>query len=507
MRSRKAPVSDVLLATEGTYPYTLGGVSAWADRLIRGLADQRFTVYAVVANPGATPRYALPENVDRLLMVPLWGTDRHEEFSWNPQMSWNLGARKSFQRDFLPAYEAFLTACLRPAEARLDEALAALRVMAAFAERGNMKYALRHGKTWDILRSRLSEHPLFRHLNLFEAVDIGKLLYRYLAPLAFPVPEARIYHASAAAFCALPLVMAKERHHRPLLVTEHGVYYRERLLSIGRMERAAPYRYFLSSLYGLVVRLVYQAADSVAPVAKFNALWEQKLGVPPERIHPIPNGVDPRAFHITRNPGSGNQPLRLVMIARIDPLKDIHTAIRAMRSLHETYGSRPELVGATLTIYGPAPDPAYEASCRDLVREYRLENVVRFAGPTDDVNGALNSGDIAVMSSSSEGFPYAAVEAVMAGRPIVATNVGGMSEIVQPPYGILVPPRRPRELADAIARLAADRGQLAALGRLGRDRMLAEFTLDRFLDRYRAWYNEWASEGEHGHERRDRETV
>ncbi|WP_367305766.1 GT4 family glycosyltransferase PelF [Alicyclobacillus acidocaldarius] len=502
MRHPTVPVSDVLLATEGTYPYTLGGVSAWADRLIRGMPDRTFTVYAVVANPGASQRYELPTNVHRLLMVPLWGTDRHEEFSWNAPAGRLFGARRAFRRDFLPAYEAWITACLRPAETKLADAREALWVFARFAEEGLMKYALRHPKTWEVLRARLAEHPVFRHLNLFEAIDIGKLLYRYLAPLAFPAPEARVYHASAAAFCALPLVIAKERYGRPLLITEHGVYYRERLLNLARVERAAPYRYFLSSLYSLVVRLAYQAADSVAPVARFNAVWEERLGVPREKIHPIPNGVDPRAFHIVREAGSGDEPLRLVMVARIDPLKDIHTAIRAMRSLRDVYGNRPELEGVTLTIYGPAPDPAYEASCRDLVRQYGLEQMVHFAGPTDDVNQALNSGDLAVMSSSSEGFPYAAVEAVMAGRPIVATDVGGMREIVRHPYGMLVPPRRPRDLADAIARFAAMRDRLAELGRIGRDRMLAEYTLERFIARYRAWYDDWTDEGDRTHERK-----
>ncbi|WP_304459855.1 glycosyltransferase, partial [Alicyclobacillus sendaiensis] len=159
-------------------------------------------------------------------------------------------------------------------------------------------------------------------------------------------------------------------------------------------------------------------------------------------------------------------------------------------------GRRPDLEGVTLTIYGPAPDPAYEASCRDLVRAYGLESVVQFAGPTHEVNQALNAGDIAVMSSSSEGFPYAAVEAVMAGRPIVATDVGGMREIVREPYGMLVPPRRPRELADAIARMASKRAELAELGRLGRQRMLEEYSLDQFLARYRSWYDEWTDKGD-----------
>ena len=113
-----------------------------------------------------------------------------------------------------------------------------------------------------------------------------------------------------------------------------------------------------------------------------------------------------------------------------------------------------------------------------------------FMGPTADVGGALNEGDIAVLSSISEGFPFAAVEALMAGRPMVATEVGGVPEVIVPPYGRLVAPVRPLELADAICALAADRAGLARLGELGRQAMLESYTLQVFLDRHRALYDE-----------------
>ncbi len=103
---------------------------------------------------------------------------------------------------------------------------------------------------------------------------------------------------------------------------------------------------------------------------------------------------------------------------------------------------------------------------------------------------ALNEGDIAVLSSISEGFPFAAVEALMAGRPMVATEVGGVPEVIVPPYGRLVPPGRPRDLADAICAMAADRADLARLGELGRRAMLESYTLSVFLDGYRTLYDE-----------------
>ena len=78
----------------------------------------------------------------------------------------------------------------------------------------------------------------------------------------------------------------------------------------------------------------------------------------------------------------------------------------------------------------------------------------------------------------------------MAGRPMVATEVGGVPEVVRPPYGILVAPGRPMEMADAVVALASDRAALGRLGEQARKAMLDAYTLDVFLDRHRALYEE-----------------
>ena len=132
----------------------------------------------------------------------------------------------------------------------------------------------------------------------------------------------------------------------------------------------------------------------------------------------------------------------------------------------------------------------YARSCYALAEQLRLGPSCIFRGPTADVGQALNEGDIAVLSSISEGFPFAAVEALMAGRPMVATEVGGVPEVVRPPYGSLVAPGRPAALADAICAMAEDRADLARRGRLGREAVLASYTLQVFLDGYRWLYDE-----------------
>ncbi len=476
---------DVLLTTEGTYPYVTGGVSTWAHQLVTGLPETRFVVYSVVANPNAVLRYELPPNVAHLVPVPLWGTEDPAEF--NPRPGWirrrlrRPGRR--FDAEFLPAYEA-LVVSVAFGNGGPDGLVEALCALSSYAEHYSLKLAMREGRTWRLFRDALGSHPLYQKLSTYEAVDLARTVYRYLGPLDYPTELPGVVHASAAAFCSIPAVVMRQRWDVPFLLTEHGVYYRERLIALGRSTSNSPYRVFLSNFYAAVVAMAYSRADLVAPVALFNATWEEQLGVDGDRIHPMPNGVDPERFPLVRPAGTGSDPLRLVTIARLERLKDIHTLLRAFRLVHDR---RPEI---RLSIFGPESDPAYARSCYGLAEQLGLGPSCEFLGPTNDVGAALNEGDIAVLSSISEGFPFAAVEALMAGRPMVATEVGGVPEVVVPPYGSLVPPGRPGELADAICAMADDRAGLARKGDLAREAMLAGYTLEHFLDGYRGLYHE-----------------
>ena len=497
IESRKAPTAresakvmtsdgiDVLLTTEGTYPFVTGGVSTWAHQLVTGLIETRFVVYSVVANPNASLRYQLPANVAHLVEVPLWGTEDAAEF--NPRPGWiarrlrRAGPR--FANEFLPAYES-LVVSVAFGEGGPNSLVESLCALSAYAERYSLKLAMRDRRTWRLFRNALASHPLYHKLTTYEAIDLARTVYRYLGPLDYPTELPGVVHASAAAFCSIPAVVLRERWGVPFLLTEHGVYYRERLIALGRAATNSPYRVFLSNFYAAVVAMAYSRADIVAPVAQFNAPWEVQLGVEPDRIRPTPNGVDPDRFQVDRPAGAGGGPLTLVAVARLERLKDIHTLLRAFAVVHER---RPEI---RLAIHGPESDPAYARSCYALAEQLALGPACEFRGPTNDVGAALAEGDIAVLSSISEGFPFAAVEALMAGRPMVATEVGGVPEVVVPPYGLLVRPGRPVDLADAICAMADDRTDLARKGELARAAMLRNYTLEHFLDSYRTLYDE-----------------
>jgi glycosyltransferase involved in cell wall biosynthesis len=114
---------------------------------------------------------------------------------------------------------------------------------------------------------------------------------------------------------------------------------------------------------------------------------------------------------------------------------------------------------------------------------------VRFLGPRDDVPDLLAAADLAILPSHEEGFPNAAIEAMAAGLPLIATRVGGIPEaVVDGLTGVLVSPHEPDALAGAILRLATSPETRSAMGAAGRVRAREEFGLEKCVGRYATLY-------------------
>jgi glycosyltransferase involved in cell wall biosynthesis len=190
----------------------------------------------------------------------------------------------------------------------------------------------------------------------------------------------------------------------------------------------------------------------------------------------IHNGVElPPAGAVESRSG----PPRLVTVGRLQAPKDPITLLGALSEL-----GRP----VEAVIAGNGPDrPAVESERRRL----GLESSVRLAGELNDVGELLAAADLFVLSTRSEGLPLSILEAMAAGLPVVASNVGGVPElVVDGETGLLVPPGDPHALAAAIGRLLDDETLRRQLGAAGRIRASEHFDLaatrGAHLDLYRA---------------------
>ena len=309
-------------------------------------------------------------------------------------------------------------------------------------------------------------------------MDFARTMYRYLLPLTAPTPVCDVAHSSAAALCVLPAVVAKYRYGTPLVLTEHGIYLRERLLAMSTESFGT--KVLFANFYRAVVELAYREADILTPVCAYNAGWEEALGVEPERIRVIHNGVDPARIDVW--PETGDAPT-VGFVGRVDPIKDIVTLIQAFARV------RAVIRNARLRIWGPATSPGYLKECQVAVSVLGLTEAVTFEGPTNDVAAAYGASHVIGLSSISEAFPYTAVEAMLAGRPIVATAVGGVAEALGPAQcrgtSMVVEPGDPGAMAEALlAVLGASSVERNHLGQWLRSRALTLFTAQRMFDDY-----------------------
>ncbi|HVA03172.1 MAG TPA: GT4 family glycosyltransferase PelF [Acidimicrobiales bacterium] len=468
----------IYLSTEGTYPFVLGGVSTWVDQLVHGLPHHHFEIGALVDNPHHRIQYRPPPNVT-LQPIPLWGLELAEEYLPR-RAGWRRALRTSSPvvRDrFLPSWE-HLVDCLAAPEADSRALGDSLSAVAHFAERYDLRRALGDAATWALLLDRLQANPIHARTGLAPAMDFARTMYRYLLPLTAATPVCDVVHSTAAALCALPAVVAKYRYGTPLVLTEHGIYLRERLLAMS----AEPFgtKVLFANFYRAVVELAYREADVLTPVCAYNAGWEEALGVDPERIRVIHNGVDPARIDVWPEPEG---PPTVGFVGRIDPLKDVLTLIQAFARVRRV------IRDARLRIWGPATSQSYLEKCEMTVRDLGLSDAVTFEGSTIDIAAAYGASHVIGLSSISEAFPYTAVEAMLAARPIVATAVGGVAEAIGPAQcrgtGMVVEPGDPGAMAEALlAVLGASAVERGHLGEWLRSRALTLFTAQRMFDDY-----------------------
>jgi glycosyltransferase involved in cell wall biosynthesis len=220
--------------------------------------------------------------------------------------------------------------------------------------------------------------------------------------------------------------------------------------------------------------------------------------IPWSKIVTIPNGVElsrctPRTW---QQPEAAAAYRRELGLTPTDRIVGIVASLRRMKG-HAT------LVDALPRILQDAPDvkclfvggafvkePAYEAELREYVRARGLAEHVIFTGFRQDVPELVSLFDVFVLPSLWEGLPSSILEAMALKKPVVATPVGGIPELVEPRVtGLLIPPNDPTALAEAVLTVLNDPARAAQMGQAGYDRIRTHFTLASVVTRTEAVYD------------------
>lgn len=458
------------LVCEGSYPYISGGVSSWAQSLIAGMPEHEFTVLSIM--PAGDPlalQYRLPHNVTAVIDISV-----------------------QFERD----------STVRKPEIELTEEES--EQLAAFFERTDPSadtLGLLHRLLKDVSPSEFFQSDVFfeiakrcsRHEKSANFIEYYYMLQgMYLPVLAIlqrDIPQLDAVHSVSTGYAGLLAAKVSSEQGIPFLLTEHGIYTREREEEILLSEWIPePFKLSWIHFFQHLGTYAYRQAHAITTLFDYNSKLQLAHGAAEEKVSIIPNGVRlPARMPADRK---ANGIFHIGSVLRVVPIKDIKTMLYAARELKDR--------GRVFrwSILGPmSEDPGYAAECLELQDQLQLTAEVEFTGKAD-VAQYFPLFDVMVLSSLSEGQPLSILEAFSYEVPCVATNVGSCSELIEGtaddktgPAGYIVDPLDSSAMADALIRLMDSPGELAAMGAAARKRVESRYLHEQMIASYSRLYS------------------
>jgi glycosyltransferase involved in cell wall biosynthesis len=463
------PIVDVCLLAEGNYPFVVGGVSQWIEMLVTRMPDITFGLFAITA-PGTpqTVKYEMPPNMPVFKQVGIaqkrfithQGTPPSQR-AWEVLRNFHKGLQAGDYepfRELVRLIRGLDGEVLNPAEMFQDyESFEVFMRLAVEMERFSPLIDTFY--TW-----RSTHMPLLHVLQ-------GE------------IPKARCYHAVSTGYAGLVGAMGKILNDVPLLLTEHGIYTKEREMEVMRADWINDsQRGFWMRYFNGLAKICYHFSDVIIALFETNQKLQILSGAPEERTRVIPNGVDLSAY-LKLQRETSSEVFRVGTVARVTPIKDVKTFIKACCLVGR------EREDVEFHILGPEDESeGYAEQCHFLARDLGIDLRLHFEGRVD-VKEWYPKLDVVVLSSVKEAQPLVLIEAMAAGAVCVATRVGSVPEILHG-LGELVQPKRPTAMAEAILRLLDDKEKRDRWGLKGRRRVQQIYDLDSVVQEYVDLYME-----------------
>ena len=498
--TNQGPAIDVMLLLEGTFPYVAGGVSSWVNQIIKAHPQLRFGIAFLGSRRSdyGEMRYALPDNIVHLETHFLY----EEREADDAQPAPRDGHKPAFM-GMRELHEHFLGSnTLGP-----DQILKALADIQP-GGRITREDFLHSRASWDNIVYRYRERcidPSF--VDYFWTVRIMHEPLWTLATVAHELPPARCYHTVSTGYAGFLGAMLAARYRRPLILSEHGIYTKERKIDLFQNEwikdnrnvfqrdhtELSYFRQLWIRFFQSLGRMCYDAADPIVALYETNRLRQIADGAEPSRTTNVPNGVSLGTLAPLRELRPADPPPVLCLIGRVVQIKDIKTFIRAMRTVVN------ECPDAEGWIAGPEDeDPEYAQECRNLVESLGLENHVRFLG-FQRITELMPKVGVLILSSISEALPLVILEGYAAGVPSVVTDVGSCRQLIEGlgdedralgQAGRVVGIADPAALAAAALELLLDPAAWHAAQAAGIARVERYYTDTQMFARYRAIYED-----------------
>jgi glycosyltransferase involved in cell wall biosynthesis len=503
----KAQRVDVMLLLEGTFPYVAGGVSSWVNQIMRGFPELRFGIVFLGSRSSdyGAMKFTLPDNLVHLEChymhdphaLPLVKRDRGDAqgFELNAQLHHSLRAARE-----------------GPAAAeKASEANALLKKMLPLmAPKGPLSEDafLFSERSWDTIAQSYRDYctdPSF--VDYFWTVRIMHAPIWRLKAIADHLIPAGCFHAISTGYAGFLGALLKYRTGRPLVLSEHGIYTKERKIDLYQSQwirdnrsafekdpaQLGYFRELWVRFFEALGRMCYEACDQIVALYETNRLRQIADGADAKRAINVPNGINLQRLAPLRDKRAPDgPPLVLCLIGRVVPIKDVKTFIRSMRTVVQ------HLPEAQAWIAGPEDeDPAYAAECHAICDSLGLSEKVKFLG-FQKIDDLLPKVGLLILSSISEALPLVILEGYAAGIPTVATDVGSCRQLI---YGLgeedqalgasgeVVRLADPEALATAAVGLLSDKDRWHRAQAAGIARVERYYTQELMFGAYRRIYD------------------
>lgn len=455
---------------EGSYPYVRGGVSTWVDGFIRALPQHEFILWTIADQEEKSGNfvYELPENVTKV----------HENFL---STSLNLKINKNTKLQFSPVEREAISQMVRSANPDWRVILDIFNLQ----PNKSVEFFLSEEFLITLKDYTKADFPYAGFKDLFWTVRSMFLPLLYL--IEQPMPEADIYHSPSTGYAGVLAALASIKYDKPFVLTEHGIYTREREEEILRSDWIRSYfKDLWISMFFMFSRLAYTQAHRVTSLYRRASLVQQELGCSPDKCDIVPNGLHLESF-VSIPEKTKDGWIDIAIIARFAPIKDIKTLIYTFSRLKQ------EIDNVRLHIIGGIDDEEYHRECLDLIDYLKIKDII-IPGTVRTIS-YLEKIDFTILTSISEGQPFAVLESMAAGRPVVSTDVGSCRELIEGDVGdtfgaagICVPPMHQYKMFQALMEMCQSEEKRKHMGEAGQKRARKYFDIDNMIGKYLSVY-------------------
>lgn len=459
----------VCFVVEGCYPYVVGGVSGWIHSMIKAFPETEFVILAIISDRSQSGlfKYELPPNIAEVYEAYLDDRD------------WDRYKKKKKVKLSKEQFRAFRSLVMNY---KTD-----WDVLFDFFEKNTFSIDdfLMGKDFYDMVREcydRDYEQALFSDF-LWTMRSIYLPLFLIMKT---DIPKADIYHCVSTGYAGLLGSMAKKRFNCGLVLSEHGIYTREREEELLRAQWVKGiYKNIWIDQFKKMSKVCYERADVVTALYGHARQLQIELGCNPEKTMITPNGIITENFEgIPGKTAEDENYINIGAVLRVTPIKDVKTMISAFAF------AKSKVPSLKLWIMGPTDeDRTYTDECEDLVRALNVEDIV-FTGRIN-VREYLGRMDFTILTSISEGQPLTILESYAAKKPVIATDVGNCRELIYGeqgdefgPGGILTHIMNTEDIAGAMVRLATSEELRLQMGQNGYNRVITYFKLERMQKKY-----------------------